>query len=258
MSMEIKDNLQNEKTFIEHIKTVTSTNALLKERILKGELSSFAALSADEQTEGRGRRGRTWLNTEGALMISFSVPLAGIDADRIPLVSFAAALAALETVRSAGIDASIKWPNDIIVLHETGCKKLAGILSELAAWPEAQMYAVIGVGMNVNCTELPSGLLQPASSILLETGAEADIGALEATLTELIKKYVALLREDCGTLTEEYRKNCAVLGRTVTAEDMFGTVITGVAEGIDPRGRLVIATDGRTVKVGAADISIRF
>ena len=248
----------NTAVSIEHFSTGDSTNALLKRRISEGKISAVTAVSADEQTAGRGRRGRTWLNTEGALMMSAAFPLAGIDSDSIPLVSIAAALATCSTIRSAGVNGVIKWPNDVIVMHEDNYCKLSGILSELASSPDGALYAVIGIGINANCRSMPENLMQPASSLLIEKGVETEIEPLAGKLLSELVSEMDALKNDGSALLARYAEGCVTLGRNVKAQSMDGTVVAGEAVGLDSRGRLLIKSDERTVAVGAADVSVHF
>ena len=247
-----------ENITIEHIESVDSTNAVLKRRVAAGEVEGFAAVSAAEQTAGRGRRGRTWLNTEGAVMLSTALPLKNLDPDRIPLVSLAAALAVLDCVRNAGVTASIKWPNDVVTEDENGMRKLSGILSELASAPDGALFAIVGIGVNVNAESIPEGLLQPASSIFIETGAKTDLTAFKARLAAQMRSEADALFRDGEALLERFRADCCTLGREVVAQGMSSAVFRGKAVGIDPRGRLLIEGEDRTYTVGAADVSVRF
>lgn len=241
---------------IEHFSSVDSTNALLKRRISEGKINTITAVTADEQTAGRGRRGRTWLNTEGSLMMSAAFPLTGIDPDNIPLVSIAAALAARSAVCFSGVDAVIKWPNDVIVLHEDGYRKLAGILSELASSPGGELFAVIGIGINANCSSMPENLMQPASSLLIEKGTETALEPLANKLLAQLVSEMEALKQDGGAVLARFAENCVTLGKSVEAQSMDGTIVAGEAIGLDPRGRLLIKTGERTVAVGAADVSV--
>ena len=249
---------ENTCTAIEHFDTIDSTNAELKRRIMNSSLSSITAVSADVQTAGRGRRGRTWLNTEGSLMMSAAFPIDAMEPDSIPLISIAAALAAHSCIASAGVNAVIKWPNDIIVLHDVGYRKLAGILSELASAPDGRLFAVIGIGINVNSSSMPDGLMQPASSLLLEKGGPTDIGIMRSKLLEELILEVEQLKANAPALLARYKGNCITIGKQVEASFMDGVILEGEAMDLDERGRLLIKSDDRIIPIGAADVSVRF
>lgn len=246
----------DERIIAEHVASIDSTNAELKRRIASGALTGPAALSANEQTAGRGRRGRSWINTEGALMMSYAFPTGSLDPDHIPLVTMAAALAARTAIRRHCENAVIKWPNDIVIRAEKGYKKLSGILSELASAPDGRLFAVIGIGVNVNCGEVPGDLLHPASSIFLETGVKTDLAVIEAELLSALREELDALTADPAALLERYSALCMTIGSEVQAYGLDNIPITGRAVGIDERGRLLIKTEERTVTVGAADVFI--
>ena len=244
-----KAEISKEKLKIEHLRTVTSTNTVLKERIRHGELDSFAALSADEQTEGRGRRGRTWLNTEGALLISFAIPVNDIDPDRIPLVSIAAAIAALDAVKSQGVDASIKWPNDIVI----NGKKVCGMLAECGFDESALAFAAMGIGINLTADTLPEELIY-ASGIKEETGRELAADAFFGTFLPLFDEYIARFEKNgLSSLLGELSENMITLNRQVRVGGR-----EGFAEGLDESGALIVSySDGSREKLLAGDVSVR-
>jgi BirA family transcriptional regulator, biotin operon repressor / biotin---[acetyl-CoA-carboxylase] ligase len=215
-----------------------------------------AVLAAEHQTRGRGRQGRQWVSRAGSSLI-FSVllrPASVPPADRgwLPLLTGVAVARALGQV--AGVDATLKWPNDVLA----DGAKLAGILAE-----QAGEAIVIGVGLNVAATrdELPPsgpGAL-PATSLAL-LGARADRGSLLiGILAELEDWYRRWTRPSPGDaegsgLRAEYLSCSATVGRAVRVELPGGTVLTGTASGIDPVGRLILDTAAGPAAVSAGDV----
>jgi BirA family biotin operon repressor/biotin-[acetyl-CoA-carboxylase] ligase len=240
-------------TSVEVVASTGSTNAdLLARGGPEGQV-----LVAEEQTAGRGRAGRTWVSLPGA-SLTFSVlvrPTSVPPAARgwLPLLT---GVAVADAVRSAaGVAAVLKWPNDVLV----GDRKLAGILAEQSPPGDA---VVIGVGLNVATPGdalpvSPTGL--PATSLLVE-GAEV---AREALLVEILRALERLYLpfraapdpEGSGLLAQ-YSAACATLGRIVRVELPAGRALTGLAEGIDRGGRLLVrpADADRAIPVSAGDI----
>jgi BirA family transcriptional regulator, biotin operon repressor / biotin---[acetyl-CoA-carboxylase] ligase len=216
-------------------------------------------LAAEEQRAGRGRMGRAWVSPPRAAL-TFSVllrPSTVPPARRgwLPLLAGVAVATAVREVTA--VDARLKWPNDVLVRDE----KLAGILAEASG-----DAVVIGIGVNVSTEpgELPprgpSGNGALAATSLLAAGwasPDRDV-LLTALLGELEHWYLAWRRaggdpERCG-LAEEYARLCSTLGRQVRVELPGGRLIQGLAEGIDPAGRLLVRVPDGELPVAAGDV----
>ena len=202
-----------------HLRVTTSTNdrarALAQDGAPHGTL-----VTADEQHAGRGRQGRTWsAPPRRALLLSLVLR------DPPALLPLAAALAVAET---AGPEAQIKWPNDVLVAD----RKVAGILAE--GRPH-EGWAVLGIGVNValRVDELPAELHATAGTLGL---TPAD---LEPTLERLLAAVERALALDSVTLLEAYRARDALRGREVAWAEGRGR-----AAGIDGAGRLVVELPG--------------
>jgi BirA family biotin operon repressor/biotin-[acetyl-CoA-carboxylase] ligase len=240
-------------TSLQVVSSTGSTNAdLLARGGPEGQV-----LAAEEQTAGRGRGGRTWVSRPGA-SLTFSVllrPVTVPPAARgwLPLLTGVAVAAGVRS--AAGVAAGLKWPNDVLV----GDRKLAGILAEQSTDGGA---VVVGVGLNVATEERelpvsPTGL--PATSLLVEG---ADVGR-EAVLAEILRSlerwYSAFTAnpDPVGSgLLAEYRSACTTLGRQVRVELPAGRVLAGVAEDVDPSGRLLVRPAGAAsaTAVSAGDV----
>jgi BirA family transcriptional regulator, biotin operon repressor / biotin---[acetyl-CoA-carboxylase] ligase len=224
-----------------------STNADLLERARAGAAEGLV-LVAEEQTAGRGRLGRTWSAPAGAAL-TFSVLLrpAGVPPTRLGWLPLLTGVAVAAAVRDqAGVPASLKWPNDVLV----GERKLAGILAE--AHGDA---VVVGVGLNVTLSraELP---VPTATSLLIEDAASTDRAALlAAILTELAQRYRTWRAgPDAPELRADYLRWSATVGREVRVELPGGAQLSGTAEDVDEVGRLVVRAPGHLVRVGAGDV----
>jgi BirA family biotin operon repressor/biotin-[acetyl-CoA-carboxylase] ligase len=249
-----------------------STNADLLAEAQAGAGEGLV-LVAEAQTAGRGRMGRRWISPPRRAL-TFSVLLrpavpAGL-LGWLPLLAGVAVASALE--RTAGVDARLKWPNDVLV----DGAKIAGILAE--RWGNA---VVIGTGINVlqQRGELP---VPTATSLLvaqgagstgpvkawgagpgtpgLRTGADMRERLLTAVLDELARWYRAWLdqphpgdADGCG-LRGEYLRRSGTVGTPVTVMLPGGQSLTGTAVGIDTAGRLEIRTPAGLVQVSAGDV----
>jgi BirA family transcriptional regulator, biotin operon repressor / biotin---[acetyl-CoA-carboxylase] ligase len=212
-------------------------------------------LVAEEQTAGRGRMGRSWVSQPGAAL-TFSVLLrpAVVPPARRGWLPLLAGVAVATAVRSvAGVTATLKWPNDVLI----GDRKLAGILAE-----QSGDAVVVGIGVNVATAASalpvsPAGL--PATSLLVEGADVARDVLLIEVLRQLERHYLAF-REDpdparCGLLAS-YVALCATLGRVVRVELPGGRLVTGDAEGVDLDGCLLIREAGTTsvTPISAGDV----
>jgi BirA family biotin operon repressor/biotin-[acetyl-CoA-carboxylase] ligase len=175
--------------------------------------------------------------------LTFSVLLrpVTVPADRrgwLPLLTGVAVVSAVRSV--SGVDAALKWPNDVLA----GERKLAGILAEQAPDESA---VVIGIGLNVatpaeSLPASPSGLR--ATSLLAEGAKVSREELLAAVLDEFERRYAAFRADPdpAGTgVLAEYRSLCATLGQAVRAELPLGRVLAGTATDVDAGGRLLIA-----------------
>jgi BirA family transcriptional regulator, biotin operon repressor / biotin---[acetyl-CoA-carboxylase] ligase len=237
-----------------------STNADLLAEAQSGAGEGLV-LVAEAQTAGRGRLGRRWISLpRGTLTFSVLLRPAGVPAGQLgwlPLLAGVAATSAL--AGTAGVDARLKWPNDVLA----GGAKLAGILAERSG-----DAIVLGMGINVfqRRAELP---VPTATSLLLaapETAAAGAAGAdvrerlLIAVLGELACRYRAWLdqprpgdADGCG-LRAQYLRRCDTVGSAVTVMLPGGQSLTGVATGVDAAGRLELRTDAGLVRVSAGDV----
>ena len=239
-------------TRLDVVETTGSTNADLLARHGAGEDIDGAVLIAEHQSAGRGRNGRAW-STPPRSQIALSVGIAARDVPTtawgwVPLLT---GVAVVDAVRATtGVDANLKWPNDVLV----GEGKLAGILAEVAA-PDPVI--VVGLGLNVTLTaeEAPD----PRATSLLMLGStmldrSALLGAVLAELTVRIDRWRTGGGPD-ATLVADYRRRSVTLGTRVRALLPGDREIIGVATDLDESGQLSIDTGAQTVTVSAGDIT---
>ena len=234
------------------VETTASTNKDLVAAATEGAPEA-SVLVAEHQRAGRGRLGRGWdAPARSALTLSLLVR-PDVPAARWPWLPLLAGVVTAETVRSTtDLDATLKWPNDVLV----GERKLAGVLVERVDTP-AGLAAVLGIGVNVTNTraELP---VPTATSLALERARSTDRHVL---LLELLRTLEAIYQEwvrDNGDpaagLHASYVRRCSTLGQEVRVELPDGAELTGRAESVDGTGRLVVATSTGRQPLGAGEV----
>ncbi|WP_329052046.1 biotin--[acetyl-CoA-carboxylase] ligase [Amycolatopsis sp. NBC_01488] len=240
---------------IDVVERTGSTNADLRKAVDQGA-ADRTVLLAEEQTAGVGRRARTWSSPKGAGLYLSVALRPGVPFTALGSLSLVAGLAVRAAAAGVGVDAVLKWPNDVL----SGGAKCAGILAEAVAGDPPSL--VLGIGLNV----LPLGDVQPGPGGLPATSL-AELGATNTDRTDVA---IALLTElderekrwrlAGGDLTEagllgDYRAHCATLGQDVEVQLPDGTSLTGRAADIDAAGQLQVdTTGGRRHTVFAGDV----
>lgn len=218
---------------IYHIAETTSTNDLAREeRYGHGDV-----ICAERQTAGRGQRGHTWTSPEGVNLL-FSVVLCPtfLPAGEQFLLSQAVALALVDTLGTCGIDARIKWTNDIYV----GDKKLVGILIEHSYSGPTLARTIAGIGINVNQRAFNPALPNPVSMAVASGRTFDRREVLESFYACCMGRYDQLVRGEKAALQEEYRKRMYRLGKTHPYRRPDGTLVEAVLEGVRPSGELIL------------------
>jgi BirA family biotin operon repressor/biotin-[acetyl-CoA-carboxylase] ligase len=253
----LRADLSGSYAAIDVVASTGSTNADLRVAAAQGA-ADRTVLIAEEQTAGVGRRARQWSSPKGSgiylsvLLRPREVPFAGLGS-----LSVVAGLAVRDVAARIGVDAVLKWPND--VLAGPGRGKCAGILSEAVAGDELagdELSVVLGIGLNV----LPLGEDVPAGPGGLAPTSLAEQGATTTDRTEIAGLLLAALAERelswrgaGGDLTKagllpEYRRHCATIGQDVNVLLPDGEVLSGRASDVDSAGQLVVS--GRTIFAG--------
>ncbi len=200
---------------IHRLQRVPSTQNEARRLVEVGEAKAGHVVVADEQSEGRGRFGRSWLSPVGGLYATYIVALH-------PMISLISGIAVVRALEHFGVDVHLKWPNDLVI----DGRKLAGILIETAG-----DVALVGIGINLE--EAP---LQTATS-LRAVGATARRGELVVAIWEEL--CIAEASEDVLT---SYREDLTTLGRPVVVALEGGETIEGTAVDVDREGRLLVET----------------
>ncbi len=215
-------------------------------RLARAGAPHGALVIAEAQTAGRGRRGRSWLSPAAGNLYLSLVLRPNLQPQRAPELVPVVAVAAAETLRALGVEAGIKWPNDLLIAG----RKVAGILTELSAGSERILFVVVGVGLNANGTEadLPEELRPIATSVREALGREITRADLVADFLGRLEHWLDR-HEAAGfeVVRERYRQLSATLGRRVRLIDAEGEV-EGIAEDIDEAGALLLRRDDGTLE----------
>jgi BirA family transcriptional regulator, biotin operon repressor / biotin---[acetyl-CoA-carboxylase] ligase len=226
---------------IYHFFKIDSTNNVAMQLGEAGEPHGAVVL-AEEQTAGRGRAGRKWLSEKSAGIHCTVLLRPRIPPAYAPLLTLVAGLAArdacAEEIGDRNLD--IRWPNDLLF----GGRKFSGILTEMHAEPDRVHYAVIGIGINVNQTKMPSELADIATSLRIETGQpHSRLQLLIRLLRHLDRYYNQFIAEGAEPILRRFADVSTYFkGKHVkisTATETF----TGITAGLEPSGVLRVARD---------------
>jgi BirA family biotin operon repressor/biotin-[acetyl-CoA-carboxylase] ligase len=231
-------------------RVMASTNDVVAHLARNGAREGLVVF-AESQTRGRGRHGRVWASPRGK-GLWFSVllrpPLPASAAQRLTVAASVAVARAVRQVSS--VDARIKWPNDVTARG----RKLAGILTELHAESDEILFAILGIGIDVNCAreELP----EIATSLQIETGKAQDRTALAAMVLSELDDCYRLARTDFERVSDEWAALCTTLGRQIVVT-MGARRIEGHAQALDGDGALLLRKDnGQTERIVGGDVVV--
>lgn len=230
-------------------------------------------VTADMQTAGKGRRGRSWEVPAGTSLLFSMLLRPKLSPDAAPQITLLMAMAVTKAVRElTGLESKIKWPNDVVV----NGKKVCGILTEMQLKNGAIDHVVVGTGINMNQTSIPEVLEQSATSLWLEKKklvAEArdiffeqgqdtpllDRDELLGKVLEAFEGYYAcfLQTEDLTELMAEYNEQLVSLNKEVKVLDPKGE-FTGISKGINEKGELLVERpSGEVTAIYAGEVSVR-
>lgn len=233
--------------------TLTSTNTVLKELARRGEMSQGVCL-CEMQTAGRGRLDRSWSSPEGRGVWMSVLLRPQLPPEKTPLVTFCAAIAMTKAIRRlTGVDARIKWPNDVVA----DGRKLCGVLLEAGFAPDGGMFVVAGTGLNVRSGAYPPELADRAVALEELCDAPSRNELIAAYLSELEEAVSAAEASYLEGIAQSYHELSCTLGHEVQVLSPAET-FTGVAESVDGDGALLVRTGaGEIRRVLAGDVSVR-
>lgn len=260
-----------------HEAQVDSTN-LAARRAVDGGAPDRSLFIADEQTAGRGRRGRQWLSghRQGLWFSLLLRPTASPAA--LSRLTLFAGLCVTQAIRQlTGLEAAVKWPNDIVILPSG--RKICGILTEMISEENQIIAIILGIGVNINNDTFAEPLTNLATSLRLETGQNyrrvevlaAILKVFETGFTSFLPPARAEIEPNASTDTgsapdfceapawlTEYRRLCATLNRPVVIADAQGGLRQGQAVSLTDEGDLIVTwSDGSQTAVHAGEVSVR-
>lgn len=257
LSDEIKSLLET-KWFgrkILYFDSIDSTNNEIKRQAEKELVPGMLAI-AEEQTAGRGRRDRNWVSPPGTgIWMSFPVK-PDLPPYKAPMITLVTALATAKAIEEeTGLEALIKWPNDIVVNGH----KITGILTEMSAEMTCIHYVVIGIGINVNTEEFPEDIRETASSLYIEGGNRIKRSRLVASFGKYFEKYYEMFCEagNLSTIRQEYEERLVNRNKEVYIIEKENK-LKRTAIGIGDEGELIVEDEaGNEEKIIAGEVSVR-
>ena len=223
---------------VEYHESIGSTNDRGRELAVSGE--GEIAVLADEQTGSRGRLDREWTSPSGGIWVSL-VCRPDIPTAHAPIYTLAAAVATTDALRDLGVDAEIKWPNDVLVDGD----KLVGILTEMEGEADRVSWIVVGIGINAN---VDPGTVPETATTVRERIGDVDRAALTRSVIERFDEY----RTNPDDVLSAWRELSVTLGQRVRVETPGGDVV-GEAIDIEFPGTLVVETAEGPTRVSAGD-----
>jgi BirA family biotin operon repressor/biotin-[acetyl-CoA-carboxylase] ligase len=253
---EIMDGLQTRvfgRRGINYYSETDSTNIRARALAHKGAPEGTIVV-AETQTQGRGRRGRTWFSPPGSGIYMSIVLRPRVQPHEAPLLTLVAAVSMTETLfEMVDLPFKIKWPNDILIEG----KKISGILTEMSLEMERVDYVIVGVGLNVNTEPdaMEDEIREIASSLRILTGKVfSRIQILQVFLKRLEHYYDLFQDRQFETIRNRWKELSGVIGRQVKIINPDG-VCEGEAVDIDSDGFLVLRSPtGDFQRIVAGDV----
>lgn len=218
--------------------------------------SEGAVVVAESQGGGRGRLGRKWSSPPGVGIWTSLILRPAISPREAPKLTLLTAVSVAETLRDDyGLDAEIKWPNDVVV----GTKKICGALTELVAEQDLVKYIIASFGLNVNQTrsKFPPEVQDIATSMRIESGQKIDRPEVfRRVLQKYDKKYREFKKHGGAGILDQWRALSCTLGRRVKVQ-LRDSHVEGVADDIDDDGSLIVEVDGGgTQSIAYGDVTL--
>lgn len=244
------------KSQIIYRESIDSTQSLALRLAEKGGKIHGLVVIAEQQTSGRGRMKRKWLSPKGGIWLSVVLkPLVSLTMST--MLPFVAALAVCDAIRqSTKSDATLKWPNDVMMAG----KKVAGILLDMSAEADMINYVVIGIGINANVEtsklKVDRQNKPEITSIRQSIGRDVNRLELTALVLEKLEMYYSVL-EKYGSepIIREWRARSDMLGKKVTVIQQDKTY-SGVAADINEDGSLLLKTKDQEISIVSGDVII--
>jgi BirA family transcriptional regulator, biotin operon repressor / biotin---[acetyl-CoA-carboxylase] ligase len=241
---------------VEHHPSLESTNIEAKRRALEGAPEG-TVIVADQQSAGRGQRGRSWHSPQGAGLYCSFILRPHLPVERCPCLTLVAGLAVFDTLTAHGADVALKWPNDVLVASgPMKGRKLAGILTEGSIAEGRLQFAIVGIGINLKESERPAELNDTVASLEL-LGLRQPPEPLLETLTQSLGARLHRY-ETQGTdwVPDAWWRRTYAPGSPVLVEYEDRAPVAGLLDGLEADGRLRLRTP--TGPICIADGRVRF
>jgi len=235
-----------------HYFRTDSTNAVAVKLAAEGAEHGTVVV-AEEQTAGRGRLGRAWFSEKSSGIYTSIILRPPLSPAAAPVLTLMAGLAAQKAVNTVtGLAVDIRWPNDLLV----NGKKVCGILTEMSAEVDRLHAVVLGIGINVNHSLMPTPLEEIATSLRME--AHRGISRVQvfvALLREIERYYQLLLKSGSKAISERWEAASSFAhGKRVRVVTAAGETLA-TTTGLDPSGALKIQfDDGRQESLVAGEV----
>ena len=213
-------------------------------------------LVADMQTAGRGRRGRSWSSPGGTNAYFTLIIKPQFHVELASMVTLVMGLAVADGIRkTCGVEACIKWPNDIVI----GGKKVCGMLAEMSVEREYIHCVVIGVGINVGLQTFPEEIADRATCLQEECGQRVSRAELIANVMKAFEASYEIFQRDGSLQGLAERYNSLLVNRNREVRVLApGAEFQGISKGINDTGELLVEKDDGTIsKVYAGEVSVR-
>ena len=231
---------------------VNSTNLYAKENLEK--FSDKSVISADIQTNGRGRFDRSWVNMgEGNLFMSIVLKPSSVFNPVYANLTQYMSVILCRIFEEYGLEPEIKWPNDVLI----DGKKISGILCETVIQNGSLNGLILGVGVNLNADKDKLSLVsdKPVTALNLELSREYEDKHLftEKLLNEFFKHYDSFLMNGFIMIKDEYLQRCSFIGKKIKVK-LYDKTITAVAMRLTDSGELILKDSEKEVALSAGDI----
>ena len=238
----------------ESLPACASTNDEVAVRAAAGAAEGLV-VTAELQTGGRGRRGRSWHSPCGENLYASLLLRPALPVRLAAPLTLLAGAAMAEALSAIGFSPRLKWPNDVLLDTPAGLRKVAGILAEMASDGDRVRHVVLGVGVNVNGQEFPGQLAQVATSLRLMRGSDLDRGTVLAAFLDAFEPiYDEFLAAGPGPGLAAWHAHAMLGNRCWIGHE--GGRIEGTALGADDSGALLVDTGtGGTVAVHAGEVN---
>tara|TARA_B100001059_G_scaffold221697_1_gene244901 strand:- start:759 stop:1508 length:750 start_codon:yes stop_codon:yes gene_type:complete len=234
----------NSKIGIQKIRlsSVDSTNNFAAKLIQDGLAEHGSVILAENQTNGRGQRGSEWQSQKGKnILTSFIFKFQELDPQFLFRINAFISIALVDFLENHGLEAQIKWPNDILI----NSKKICGILVENKLVGNSLAYSIAGFGLNVNQSEF--GELDDATSMSLELKQEFDLEKIWLSIIGYFQKWEVFITSEhrAANLHKMYQNNLFGLGES--RQFCIGSEIReGVVKGVTAHGFLILQVGHET------------